>query len=64
MVDLRSTYNFIDSTITSKLRCEFTTIKSLTVEATNRSTMLCTIVCKNFKWKMQGNNFKAYVFIF
>jgi hypothetical protein len=29
------------------------------MEATNRETMLCTTVCKDFKWKIQRVNFMA-----
>ena len=38
-------------------------IKPLTNEVKNGGTMCCTIIYKNFKWKIQGENFVPNVFI-
>lgn len=53
LVNLGSTHNFINIYLANKLRCDLIVIKTLTMEATNRGTMLCTTIYKVFKWKIQ-----------
>lgn len=62
MVNSSSTHNFIKDQVAHKLQYELTTIKLLTVEATNGGTMICSSLCKN-QWRMKGVNFMADVFI-
>jgi hypothetical protein len=57
LVNLGSTHNFINIYLANKLQCDLIAIKPLTMEAINRGIMLCTTVCKDFKWKIQRVNF-------
>jgi len=59
LVNSGSTHNFINIYLANKLQYNLIAIKPLTMEATNRETMLCTTVCKDFKWKIQRVNFMA-----
>jgi len=62
MVNSSSTHYFIKDQVAHILQYELTTIKLLTVEATNGGTMICSSLCKN-QWRMKGVNFMADVFI-
>jgi len=44
-----STYNFLNIELARKLQCDLLSIKPLTVEVANGSTMSCTAMCKDFK---------------
>jgi hypothetical protein len=44
-----STCNFLNIELTRKLQCDLLSIKPLTVEVANGSTMSCTAMCKDFK---------------
>ena len=63
LVDSGSTHNFLTSSIASKLQSDLTSITPITVQAANGGKMSCESVCKGLKWKMQGVNFEADVFI-
>jgi hypothetical protein len=55
-VDSRSTQNFINSRIFYRLQCSLVTIRPLLVKAANKGTIICTTMCKNFKWRIQDNS--------
>jgi hypothetical protein len=63
MVKSDSTHNFTNDHVAHKIQYELTTIKLLTVEATNGGTLICSFLCKNFMWRMKGVNCMADVFI-
>lgn len=63
LVDSGSTHNFMNTWVANKLQCELTPINPVTVKAANRGKMLCFLICKDFRWKMQKIHFVADVFV-
>jgi hypothetical protein len=63
LIDSDSSHNFLNSTSANKLQCITTPIRTLVVEIENGGTIHCSAMCKNFRWRMQGVNFMADVFI-
>nr|TKR68966.1 hypothetical protein D5086_0000309060 [Populus alba] len=63
LVDSGSTHNFMNMEVANKLQCKQTSINPVTIKAANGGKMLCSSICKNFRWKMQGNYFVTDVFV-
>jgi hypothetical protein len=63
LIDSGSTHNFLNSAFANKLQCLTHPIRTLVVETTNGGTMHCSVMCRNFSWRMQGVHFVADVFI-
>jgi hypothetical protein len=63
LIDSSSTHNFMNTWVANKLQCELTPINLVTVKAANGGKMLCSSICKNFRWKMQGIHYVADVFV-
>jgi hypothetical protein len=62
-MDSRSTHNFLNPSLAFRLQCELTTINPITIQAVNKGKMVCKLVCKGLKWKIQGVCFEADIFI-
>jgi len=63
LINSGSTHNFLNSVFANKLQCLAHPIRTLVVEAVNGGTMHCSVMCRNFSWRMQGVYFVADVFI-
>ena len=63
LVDSGSTHNFMNTEVANKLQCKQTPINPVTIKAANGGKMLCSSICKNFSWKMQGIYFVTDVFV-
>lgn len=63
LVDSGSTHNFMNTEVANKLQCKQTPINPVTIKAANGGKMLCSSICKNFSWKMQGIYFVTDVFL-
>jgi hypothetical protein len=63
LIDSGSTHNFMNTWVANKLQCVLTPINPVTVKAANGGKMLCSSICKNFRWKMQGIHCVADVFV-
>ena len=59
LVDIGSTYNFIDARMEIKLGCIMEKVPKLKVLATNGEELRCNEIFKGFKWLMQGHLFIA-----
>lgn len=63
LIDSGSTHNFINARTTNKLRCIQKEVKPLSVSVANGSHLLCTSMCPQFQWMMQGFWFTTDVFV-
>lgn len=63
LIDSGSTHNFMNTWVANKLQCVLTPINPVTVKAANGGKMLCSAICKNFRWRMQGIHCMADVFV-
>ncbi|XP_021971560.1 uncharacterized protein LOC110866725 [Helianthus annuus] len=63
LTDLGSTHNFLDEKLAHKLDCKVEEIGPMRVGVANGLPLLCTKICKNFEWQMQGLWFNADVLV-
>jgi hypothetical protein len=63
MIDSWSTHKFISFMIVNKLQYQLNGIKPITVKVVNDRKMTCSVVYKNFQWKIQGVQFVVDVFV-
>lgn len=63
MVDSGSTHNFVDEQVARAVGCITVDIKPIRVTVANGCTLQCKLVCGNFKWSMQGQNFSADMWV-
>jgi hypothetical protein len=63
LIDSGSIHNFLNYEVALKLQLQLAGIKPMTVQTANGEKMVCKSLCKGLKWKIQGLNFMADVFI-
>ncbi|XP_076957283.1 uncharacterized protein LOC143632734 [Bidens hawaiensis] len=63
LVDSRSTHNFIDQKLATKLNICTQQMKSMKVTVANGNQLTCMSMCRDFKWMMQGTWFSADVLV-
>jgi len=53
----------MNTEVANKLQCKQTPINPVIIKAANGGKMLCSSICKNFSWKMQGIYFVTDIFV-
>lgn len=59
LVDSGSTHNFLNSGTTLRMKCSCERFLPIKVTAANGAKLVCESICKSFRWRMQGFEFEA-----
>lgn len=62
-IDCGSSHNFIHPSVIQKLGLKVQRVKPLTVEVADGNKLTTNELCSNFKWKMQGQEFKTELLV-
>ena len=63
LIDSRSTHNFLDVKVATKLRCTMTIINIIRVDVANGSNLSCVAAYKGLTWTLQRTKFKIDVLL-
>lgn len=63
LIDLGSTNNFLDSTMTRRLGCKLVSTCPLQVAVPGETNFISTFACKGFQWLLQGYNYSTDVML-
>ena len=63
LIDSGSSHNFLSSKVAKRVDCCWQKARGIRVTVANGHELHCTALCSDFRWRMQGQEFIAEVYV-